>query len=279
MQSNIQKNLRLWLVAGGVMATVMALVWLVTSRDGEKPGELAEVNPEPTPRFEVPALDEDPAMTEMRELGYIVAEEPDGQTETPTAGTGRNRVSARRLQNLGASLAGAGDLAGAEDAFRGAIAADPTYRPPHYALAELLRRTDRFDEADREFWTSVDLGLGEPTTAIVKVATQYRNRGELERAGRILDEGRRRYPESADIWLHFGAFFGEAGDYQKALRCLRRAVMLAPDDPLAYRNLAAAQVALGDRDGARRSLTEGLRRDPENREIKKMLAELGGSDR
>jgi Flp pilus assembly protein TadD len=279
MQSNIQKNLRLWLVAGGVMAIVMALVWLVTSRDGENPGELAEVNPEPTPRFEVPALDEDPAMTEMRELGYIVAEEPDGQTETPTAGAGRNRVSARRLQNLGASLAGAGDLAGAEDAFRGAIAADPTYRPPHYALAELLRRTDRFDEADREFWTSVDLGLGEPTTAIVKVATQYRNRGELERAGRILDEGRRRYPESADIWLHFGAFFGEAGDYQKALRCLRRAVMLAPDDPLAYRNLAAAQVALGDRDGARRSLTEGLRRDPENREIKKMLAELGGSDR
>jgi tetratricopeptide (TPR) repeat protein len=272
MQRNRQTNRRLWLFAGGVIVIVMALVWSVISRDGENLGGSIGVKLEPPPQFKLPAVDEDPALTEMRELGYIVVDETDAQAETPTADSGHDRVSARRLQNLGASLAGAGDLVAAEEAFRGAIAADPTYRPPHYALSKLLRLTDRFDEADREFWISVDIGVGEPESSIVKVATEYRSRGEFERAGKILDE-------SGDIWLHFGAFFGEIGDYEKAARCLQRAISLAPDDPLAYRNLAAAQVALGDREGARRTLTDGLRRDPKNKEIERMLAELGGSER
>jgi len=272
MGKHRRKNRRLWLFAGGVIVIAVVLVWSVMSRDDENLDELIAVKP--TPKFELPTVDEDSELTEMEELGYIVDEEPDARFETPTADSGHDRISARRLQNLGASLAGAGDLVAAEEAFRGAIAADPTYRPPHYALAKLLRRTDRFDEADREFWISVDIGVGEPASTIVKVATEYRNRGELDRAGRILDEGRRRYPESADIWLHFGAFFGEAGDYEKAARCLQRAISLVPDDPLAYRNLAAAQVALGDRDGARRTLTEGLRHDPRNKEIQEFLARL-----
>jgi Flp pilus assembly protein TadD len=262
-------NRRWLLLAGGVVVMAAVVLWSVRSR-GNKSPDVQELTPVP----EVATVDEDSALTRMQELGYIVEEESDAQTETPTADSGHDRVSARRLQNLAVSLAGAGDLVAAEEVFRDAIAADPTYRPPHYALAELLRRTGRFDEADRELWTSVDIGLGEPEAAIVKVAMQYRNRGELGRAGRILDEGRRRYPDSAEIWLHFGVFHGEAGNYENAARCLQRAITLNPGDSLAYRNLAAAQLALGDRDGARRSLTEGLRRNPDNKELQKMLAQM-----
>lgn len=266
------------LLAAIVLAVIAAALWFLAIRDSDpKPNLHGEVGSEAAPVVEEDAVAEPRDLVEMQELGYIVDEEPESPDDTSKDGFGEGRIAARRYQHLAVSMADSGDLVGAEDAFRKAIAADPSYRPPHYALAELLRRTNRFDEADREFWTSVDIGLGEPTMAIVKVATQYRNQGELERAGRILDEGRRRHPDSADIWLHYGALFGEVGDLVRSARALEKAVSLAPNDPLGYRNLAAAQVALGDREQAARTLERGLQCDPQNRFIKEMIAQLTDS--
>jgi tetratricopeptide (TPR) repeat protein len=271
-------NRRVLLAAGVVLVVAVLVLWFVASGDDQEPDLPAHAGAESAPINEADAVDESRDLTEMRELGYIVDEEPDGADDAPDTEFGQGRIAARRFQHLAVSLEDSGDLEAAEEAYRSAIAADPTYRPPHYALADLLRRTGRFDEADREFWIAVDNGLIDPPRAIVKVATQYRNQGEIERAGTILDEGRRRYPDSADIWLHFGAFFGEVGDYERSARALERAISLTPDDPLAYRNLAAAQIALGIRDEALRTLEEGLRRDPTNKEIKQMLAEIEGSE-
>ena len=39
-----------------------------------------------------------------------------------------------------------------------------------------------------------------------------RQRGEMERATKILDTGRQRMPESAEIWLALGTALGEQGD-------------------------------------------------------------------
>jgi tetratricopeptide (TPR) repeat protein len=271
-------NRRVLLAAGVVLVVAVLVLWFVASGDDQEPDLPAHAGAESAPINEADAVDESRDLTEMRELGYIVDEEPDGADDAPDTEFGQGRIAARRFQHLAVSLEDSGDLEAAEEAYRSAIAADPTYRPPHYALADLLRRTGRFDEADREFWIAVDNGLIDPPRAIVKVATQYRNQGEIARAGTILDEGRRRYPDSADIWLHFGAFFGEVGDYERSARALERAISLTPDDPLAYRNLAAAQIALGIRDEALRTLEEGLRRDPTNKEIKQMLAEIEGSE-
>jgi tetratricopeptide (TPR) repeat protein len=257
------------------LVVAAAALWFLAPHDLREPVPGNGATPASSPIEEVPAVDQPKDLVEMQELGYIVEEEPEADDEPPATGFGQGRVAARRLQHLAVSLEDSGDLKAAEDAYRSAIAADTTFRPPHYALANLLRRTSRFDEADREFWIAVDNGLVDPPRAIVKVATQYRNLGETGRAGRILDKGRRRYPQSADIWLHFGAFFGEIGDFERSSRALERAISLAPDDPLGYRNLAAAQVALGKRKEALHTLEEGLRRDPANEEIKQMLAEIG----
>jgi len=267
---------QLLLVSGLVVVVAAVVLWFVASSDDHGTDLQNEAPSESSPIEEGPVVDQPPDLADMQELGYIVEEEPEADDEPPGTEVGQGRVAARRFQHLAVSLEGAGDLEAAEDAYRSAIAADPTFRPPHYALADLLRRTGRFDEADREFWIAVDNGLVDPPRAIVKVATQYKNLGEIERAGRILDEGRRRYPESADIWLHFGAFFGEIGDYGRSEKALQKAVALAPDDPLGYRNLATAQIALGRRDEALRTLQEGLRRDPTSKEIEEMLAEIGG---
>ena len=267
---------RLLLASGLVVVVAAVALWFVASPDDRETDLRTGAPSDSTPIGGNSVVDQPRELADMQELGYIVEEGPEPNDEPPGTEVGQGRVAARRFQHLAVSFEGSGDLEAAEDAYRSAIAADPTFRPPHYALADLLRRTGRFDEADREFWIAVDNGLVEPTTSIVKVATQYRNQGEIDRAGRILDEGRRRYPESPDIWLHFGAFFGEIGDYERSAKALERAITLAPDDPLGYRNLAAAQVALGRREEALRTLEEGLRRDPTSKDIQEMLAEIGG---
>jgi len=274
--NNRAPHRRLPLVSGLVVVVAAIALWFVASPD-DRETDLPTGAPSDSTLIEGDSVVDQPRdLADMQEFGYIVEGEPEPDDEPPGTEIGQGRVAARRFQHLAVSFEGSGDLEAAEDAYRSAIAADPTFRPPHYALADLLRRTGGFDEADREFWIAVDNGLVDPPKAIVKVATQYRNLGEIERAGRILDEGRNRYPESADIWLHFGAFFGEIGDFERSARALERAISFAPDDPLGYRNLAAAQVALGKRDEALRTLEEGLRRDPTNKEIKQMLAQYEG---
>jgi tetratricopeptide (TPR) repeat protein len=262
------------IVAVVVVIVTAIAVWTLAPHDSKDLTSAPRPEVERSPVEKAEPTDGPRELTDMRELGYIVEEEAEAADETHPTEFGEGRIAARRLQHLAVSLEDSGDLEAAESAYRSAIAADPTFVPPHYGLAELLRQTGRFDEADREFWIAVDGGLVDPPVGIVKVATQYRNLGEIERAGRILDEGRRRYPENADIWLHFGAFFGEIGDYERSAKALEKAVSFAPDDPLGYRNLAAAQVALGNRETALRTLEEGLQRDPENTEIIEMLNRL-----
>jgi tetratricopeptide (TPR) repeat protein len=271
-----KKSTRVW-IGLGIIIIAALVVMFVLPREGDESVDEAHPASTPTPVPEPVIAQAASVQTEMETLGYIVDDEVKPGDSEPAPSAQYDRVTARSLLNLGVSLAGAGESEKAEEKFRAAIAADPTYRPPHYALAEILRQTDRFDEADREFWIADDIGLGEPIRAIVKVATQYRNRSMHERAGAILDEGRRRYPNSAEIWMHFGALLGEVGSYEDAARCLQRAIRLDPDEPLAYRNLAATQVALGDRDAALRSLREGLSRNPGQKDLEQMLSQLVGS--
>ncbi|MCP3860033.1 MAG: tetratricopeptide repeat protein, partial [Phycisphaeraceae bacterium] len=93
-------------------------------------------------------------MAKLRALGYIGDEPDEAGAES---GPNYDRFEARRLHNLATRLMDAGDLEEAERNYREAVAADPTYGPPHYAFAFLLRKTGRYDEADRHFWQAVDL--------------------------------------------------------------------------------------------------------------------------
>jgi Flp pilus assembly protein TadD len=235
--------------------------------------------------------DAEEALAKLRALGYIGGTAPTGaEAASGAAGSAARaphaeptanlpHLEARRLHNLAVGLADRGDLAAAERAFREAIAADRSYSAPHYGLARILRLAGSLDEADREVWTAIDLGVGDPAEALTQVAREYRLMGRADRAGAILAEAGKRYPGDARIWLDLGTLAGEQGDLVLARQCLERAVSLAPANPLAHRNLAMACLGLGDRASARREFAEALRLGPQDAELRRQLDLLGGSPR
>ena len=140
----------------------------------------------------------------------------------------------------------------------------------------MYRKDGRFDESDEEFWKAIDLGIADREMAVVRLALDYRERGNSDRALQVFNEGLKRLPGSALMWLNTGVYLGELGRFAESRRCLERAIRLAPDNPRAYANLAAARLELGDREGARRALAEAVRLDPSNEELRTELNRLGG---
>ncbi|MEW6337214.1 MAG: alkaline phosphatase family protein [Acidobacteriota bacterium] len=260
--------------------------WLLAQRPADPGGPVryASLAPrEAQPRVELPPEAREEELAKLRALGYLAG--PGTGTGSPAATAGSaapvqagpefQRAEARRLSNLGASRQDAGELAGAEEAYRAAIAADPNYSAAHYNLNVILRVTGRLEEADRHFWIAVALGVREREMAVVQLALDYLQRGDPARAEAVFAEGRRRLPDAAVIWLNSGVFLGERGRLEEARTCLERAVALAPANPAAHRNLGTARLALGDRAGARAALAESLRLDPNQPEVRRQFEALG----
>ncbi|MGC8915669.1 MAG: alkaline phosphatase family protein [Thermoanaerobaculum sp.] len=235
----------------------------------------------PAPRrVELPPEARSEELAKLRALGYLGGEastpEPAGKLSAPVSKPQAryDRAEARRLNNLASSLAAAGNRRQAEATFREAIAADPTYAPPHYNLATFLRKEGRYDEADAEFWRAVDAGIADPEMTIVRSALDYRERGELQRAAAMFREGLARFPKSVPLLLNGGVFFGEQRDLEAARDLLSRAVALAPENPKAHRNLAVALEASGDIAGAIHHLEATVRLDPQDQEAQRELSRL-----
>jgi Flp pilus assembly protein TadD len=237
---------------------------------------------------EAPPAGAEEALAKLRALGYIGGTTPNTTevasrgTETAAPGPSAEptanlpHLEARRLHNLAVGLADRGDLAAAARTFRQAIASDPSYSAPHFALARILRLIGELDEADRELWAAIDLGVGDPPAALTQVAHEYVLMGRPDRAGAVLAEAGRRCPGDSRIWLDLGTLAGQQGDLTLARQCLERAVSLAPTDALARRNLGMACLGLGDRAAARNAFAETLRLDPGDAEVRKQLEQLGG---
>lgn len=65
-----------------------------------------------------------------------------------------------------------------------------------------------------------------------------------------------------DLLQRIGEYYAHLGRHTDASRCYERAVALAPDDPRARYNLAAAQIALGLLDDAEKNFTSVIERNP-----------------
>lgn len=234
----------------------------------------------PTPRrLELPPEARAEELAKLRALGYLGGDAGDaGQAPAPQPAAPvqarYDRAEARRLNNLASSLASAGNRKQAEEVFRQAMSADPTYAAPHYNLATLLRREGRFDEADAQFWQAVDAGIADPEVTIVRSALDYRERGETRRAAQMFLEGLKRFPRSVPLLLNAGVFFGEQGELARARDLLTTAVRLAPENPKAHRNLAVALAATGDTAGAIEHLEITLKLDPSDQAAQAELARL-----
>ena len=240
----------------------------------------------PPEAVELSAQAREEEIAKLRALGYLAGSSTPSQPAAAPAAPpfpmpvpatpAADRAEARRLSNLAISQASSGDVAQAEQTFRKAIAADPSYSSAHYSLSVLLRKQGRLEEADAAFWTSVLLGVRDREMAVVRLALDYQQRGMPEKAEEVFAEGRRLLPDSALVWLNSGVYLGEQGRFEEAARYLQRAAQLDPSKPTAFKNLGVALLNLGDREGARAALTRAAALDPADEAVRAQLAALGG---
>jgi predicted O-linked N-acetylglucosamine transferase (SPINDLY family) len=170
--------------------------------------------------------------------------------------------------NLGATLANLGDLAGAEAAYRAALALAPDFVPPRLNLGLLHERNGRFEDAIAE-WTWIAqnarrdaAGRGMVVLALNHLGRVLEARKQLAPALEFLTESLRLDPEQPDV-LHHWVFLRQkqcAWPVYASLPGVRPEAMRASTSALAMIGLSddpAAQLAAA-RQFVDKKLTPGL---------------------
>jgi len=183
-----------------------------------------------------------------------------GRTATAAVQPGE----ARRLTNLGTSRASQGRADGGEQAFRQALNADPTSRPPTTTSTSCCATRESSTEADAEFWLAVELGVADREMSVVAPRARLTSSAATRPGRADAREGRRRLPDAALVWLQLRRLPRRAGGASRGARLLERAVVLAPANPIRPQEPRRRPARPRDRDGARRALAESLRLDPAN---------------
>jgi predicted AlkP superfamily phosphohydrolase/phosphomutase/tetratricopeptide (TPR) repeat protein len=210
-------------------------------------------------------------------LGYLSGGEP-GKL-TPSGGD-RPGLTEGAWNNLGLFLSvngGKTDLAGAEAAYKKALALRPAYSSPQFNLAVLYRTRGDDRVAVEWLYRSIDAGHADPEGTVLLWAAQYAREGKLGALRDLLEKGVRRLPDSEPIacqlaLLHFrshncaaaeaavarfaassgspdtlnvlGLLYTCLGRPEAAKAFFRRSLALKPDQPGTIRSLDLLQKGL-----------------------------------
>jgi tetratricopeptide (TPR) repeat protein len=166
-----------------------------------------------------------------------------------------------------------GEHADAERILRAALDHDPRDRGVVYALATVLMRQRRYQEA-LSAWTTLaaaDTGAVEP---LLGRARALHGLGQFDAARAVYAEARRGHPHNIDVLRGFAVLLGDMQRYDDAIGVWRRIASLRPSeiDPLvqiALLHSRAERVA-----EASLAATEILRREPNNVAANRLLGAL-----
>ena len=168
---------------------------------------------------------------------------------------------ARTLFRLANTLRLKGDVVGAEQFFRSALAADPSSDGAAVNLADLLDHEGRIDEAIVTLDAAMKRGSTQPevpNNLAVYLTRRHRHR-EAEAAHRRLVELR---PDDAGAMSALGSCVQEQGRPEEAIEIFYRALALRPDFPDALASLAMALLLVGRIDAAEAACRRALAVDP-----------------
>ncbi len=151
------------------------------------------------------------------------------------------------------------DWAGAEEAFRHAVALNPRFPPAHHQYADLLKALGRFSEAIAEVQEALAL---DPLSLAINTGL-----GHVLYLARRNDEAIAQYRRTLELdptfvlaHLWFGRPYLEERRYDEAIAEVRRAVELSQRSTIATAVLAHAYASAGRTGEARALLEELLRR-------------------
>ena len=163
----------------------------------------------------------------------------------------------------GAALAKKGDRAGAERAYREALALDGKLAAVHNELGTLLEEGQRLDPAIAEFKAAVqaDPKLGEAWQNLGRAEVR---KGDLAEAQRVLERAAKELPKDADLRIDLSVALRQGKKLDQALAAAREAVQLAPGSPDAHLNLGLSLKEAGKLDAAQPELTAATRLSPQS---------------
>jgi tetratricopeptide (TPR) repeat protein len=133
----------------------------------------------------------------LQSLGYLSGSAPEKLAPTGGERPGLTEVG---WNNLGVYLRdNTKDRAGAEAAFRKAIALAPKYATPLFNLAVLDRMRGEDRAAIDELFQSFEAGHAEPEKTVLVWYVEYQDRGKAAYANQVLERGARAYPADEPI--------------------------------------------------------------------------------
>lgn len=172
--------------------------------------------------------------------------------------TQRNFVAHLSLGNI---LLQSGDLAGASEHYREALALRPDLEDVHNQLGNVAFRQGRLPEAKLHYLEALAIRPGF-ATAQHNLGLVYLNEGKFDDAIARFREALLLRPDFADPLVLMGVAFEKLGRNEEAARNYRTAIGMRADYTDAYLKLAALQARMGDRGGARESYRAVLAFDP-----------------
>lgn len=168
---------------------------------------------------------------------------------------------ARTQFRLANTLRLKGDVVGAEQFFRSALASDPASDGAAVNLADLLDHEGRIDEAIATLDVAMKRGSTQPevpNNLAIYLARRHRH-ADAERAHRRLVELRPGDPDSISA---LASCVQEQGRIEESIEIFYDALALRPDFPDALSSLAMALIAVGRLDAAEAAARRALAVDP-----------------
>jgi tetratricopeptide (TPR) repeat protein len=161
-----------------------------------------------------------------------------------------NADSAEADMLAGEALDEMKDKPGAEQQFRAAVKADPRMPDVHFGLGYLLWGLLQFDEAAKEFQAELD-NNPQHAQALTYLADSDIQMSKPELAPPLLEKAARLDPRIELTHLDLGILAGDAGKKEDALRELKIAERLKPDDQTVHWRLARFYKAAGRNEDAK----------------------------
>lgn len=157
--------------------------------------------------------------------------------------------------NLGTALLALGDMAAAETAYRQALALDPLYTEAHVNLGNLLRRKGDGDTAITQYRLAL-ANDARNADALFGLAGLLADRGQYDDALRHLTIAVQAKPQAAEIRDLVALVLHRLGRRDDAMLQYRKALLLAPDNPVYRENYAAALVKAAKPEAYRKAALE-----------------------
>lgn len=224
-------------------------------------------------------------LDKLRALGYLGGdgEQPIVKPETaagasapqpqPPAPSGGARTRGE-LNNLGVLKINQKEYSEAEALLREAIALDPEYPSPHYNLRRIYMEQERYDDADRELWISIDLGLRSPERTLDQAAGDYDNLDLPERSKALLLEAVRRFPDHEPLPVHLMVVLIRLEECARAAEVGEKASARFPESAPVHAFYGLGAACAGDAAAARRAISRSLELNPDQARLRQVLATL-----